>query len=985
MQSIFFRHSCVLTTVLSAAVLLPDSIQASDSPITQWVRLSSGTASDLNAIGVTAGKTLNYGAFVWIEVSDVDLGRLRSAGLEYEERPDFYTLRLAGLAFDPVAAPPELPLGWDAVPGDAPDLQLVQFIGPTRDEWIADLEQRDIKVVQYIHPNTYVVWARRDALPKGDAAPHVRWTGAFAPGFRANPAWVDTIRDPRPFWVVFYRGADVAAAVSAMQGSGIQVTRGSVLDASLEIIGATVSGEKIQDLAKISGVYSIQPVPTVKLLGERSDQVCANNVVNGFADPGYSAWLTSVGLNGNGVKMADVDDGIQDTHPDLANRLIPCTGTTCGGSVYNNHGTFTAGVMAADGSSGVRDANGFLLGLGVAPGASLIEQLIPPNHTELAILTTTADSSRNGAVLSNNSWGWADPTQGGEATCGYDVGTRAVDIAVRDADPSLAGNQPLTYVQAVGNGGAFGPSTQGAPAEAKNAFVVGATEVRFYEGQDNNNVCGVSSIGPACDGRTTPHIVAPGCAVDSAWAGLFEYSGYPCNGQPYCNDSGTSYATPHVSGAVGLFVEYWRKLPGMSGDPSPALIKASFTAVAQDLWGWHHGSGGVLGHRPDSQQGWGRLNLPPVVDPQVPVMYFDNPLILNATGEQWTKRVAPSDPNKDVRIMLAWTDAPGHGLGTCYPQSVCHEGSCCTVQGSHNSDPAWVNDLDLVVEQGAAVYRGNRFGSNGWSKAGGRADFRNNMEGVFLAPPSGAVSLTVKVVAANIAGDGVPNQGDTTDQDFALVCYNCGPDCNGDGIDDSQDITGGTSSDCNANNVPDECEAGYPFPAQLVSSNPVHSHSWWRSQNNIARFTFACNVNAPASGQVKVQELLDGGQFGADLSGSFTFTIEQPTPGRPRVLKIKGEPDPTLTHQKWYAVRNTGAWSGVAPFTLHFVNMIGDATDDNNVLNVDLGKINARVPTLNAEDDAREDINGDGRILNADVLWANTYIPTSAPPKPTGH
>ena len=31
-------------------------------------------------------------------------------------------------------------------------------------------------------------------------------------------------------------------------------------------------------------------------------------------------------------------------------------------------------------------------------------------------------------------------------------------------------------------------------------------------------------------------------------------------------------------------------------------------------------------------------------------------------------------------------------------------------------------------------------------------------------------------------------------------------DCNGNGVDDLQDIAGGTSSDCNANNTPDECE-----------------------------------------------------------------------------------------------------------------------------------------------------------------------------------
>ncbi len=46
----------------------------------------------------------------------------------------------------------------------------------------------------------------------------------------------------------------------------------------------------------------------------------------------------------------------------------------------------------------------------------------------------------------------------------------------------------------------------------------------------------------------------------------------------------------------------------------------------------------------------------------------------------------------------------------------------------------------------------------------------NNTEGIFLETlPAGTYTFTV--TAANIAGDGVPNSGDETDQDFALVIY----------------------------------------------------------------------------------------------------------------------------------------------------------------------------------------------------------------------
>jgi hypothetical protein len=55
----------------------------------------------------------------------------------------------------------------------------------------------------------------------------------------------------------------------------------------------------------------------------------------------------------------------------------------------------------------------------------------------------------------------------------------------------------------------------------------------------------------------------------------------------------------------------------------------------------------------------------------------------------------------------------------------------------------------------------------------------HNTEGIFLSelPTS---SFEIKVTAANIAGDGVPNVGDDTDQDFALVLYIDYEDLGGD-------------------------------------------------------------------------------------------------------------------------------------------------------------------------------------------------------------
>jgi hypothetical protein len=652
-----------------------------------------------------------------------------------------YLLRLGEFDFDPADGLPQLAAGWESSPADSRDLRLVQLHGPTRAATLDALRERDLEIVQYIHPFTYIVWGRTADLGNLSSLSAVRATTDFAPAFRVQPQWRQLGSAVEDVRVLLYRGANTDDVVKSIGRLGGAPKGRHVLNEKWEIAGFDLSGARIREAARIPGVYSIKIQPTDGgLRSEMSDQVNVNNVDAGnIAFPGYETWLQSVGLDGTGVIMANVDGGVQDDHPDLVNRLIGCTGDTCGGSSTSSHGTHTAGIMAADGASGTLDGFGFLRGLGVAPAADLVEQVYSPFFTQPGgMLKLMTDSSRNDAVLSGNSWGPSGSPQG------YDDDTLQVDIGVRDADPELPGNQQFNYVLSFMNGNG-GTSSQGAPDEAKNLFNIGSTKMQTGSGSQDPNINDVSANsahGPALDGRTIPHMVAPGCQVDSTDSG----SGYTLK-------CGTSMASPHVSGAVGLFYEYYRGFPDYVSDPSPALVKAAFLAVARDLAGNDDADGGTLGHPFDNKQGWGRMDLEAVVDPPAnSVRYFDNPVLFNNTGEEWVSVVSPLDAGEPVRIMLVWTDAPGHGLG--------------------GSTPAWNNDLDLVVEVGANTYRGNNFGGDGFSISGGSADSMNNTEGVFLdTVPGGGV--TIRVVAANINSDGVPGVGDDTDQDFALACYNC--------------------------------------------------------------------------------------------------------------------------------------------------------------------------------------------------------------------
>ncbi len=433
--------------------------------------------------------------------------------------------------------------------------------------------------------------------------------------------------------------------------------------------------------------------------------------------------------------IANVDTGVDQAHPDLSKRILPCTGVTCGNELASAHGTHTAGIMAGDGSSGVIDSYGFLRGLGVAPGAGLVEQLYAPTfQSEGGMLTLMTESSRNQAVISGNSWGPSGKPQG------YDADTRWVDIGVRDADPDLSGNQPLTYVVSILNGYG-GTSTQGTPDEAKNIFSVGSTYMQYADGRQNlniNNLSYNSAHGPALDGRNLPLLVAPGCSVDSTY--------YPDSG--HVLRCGTSMASPHLSGAAALFFEQYRDQFGT--DPSPALVKAAFLPVAHSLAGHLDADGEAMGHPFDSKQGWGRLNLDAVLNPTGQVLYFDQEILFTETGQSWSTNITLNTAVESLRMMLVWTDAPGHGLG--------------------GDTLAWVNDLDLSVAVAGQTYSGNFFGPDGLSVAGGPPDGRNNTEGVFLSTlPSGTYTITV--TAANISGDGVPGNGLAVDQDFALVVY----------------------------------------------------------------------------------------------------------------------------------------------------------------------------------------------------------------------
>lgn len=150
----------------------------------------------------------------------------------------------------------------------------------------------------------------------------------------------------------------------------------------------------------------------------------------------------------------------------------------------------------------------------------------------------------------------------------------------------------VVAVVSAGNGGAGGTLTGGSsdvhgrlstitdPGNAIGAITVGSTH-RYMP--HTYGVTYTSSKGPTLDGRLKPDLVAPGERITSAATGaLISGIGLLENSQPgiarYVEDSGTSMAAPHVSGAIAAFLSIRDEYIGQ-----PDQVKQLFLSNATSL------------------------------------------------------------------------------------------------------------------------------------------------------------------------------------------------------------------------------------------------------------------------------------------------------------------------------------------------------------------------------------------------------------------
>jgi hypothetical protein len=512
-------------------------------------------------------------------------------------------------------------------------------------------------------------------------------------------------------------------------------------------------------------VFNLEPAGVRVLLDEAQGQIVAGNVSGASpTGPGYLAWLGAMGFASSqfgSFAVNVVDDATSLAgHPDLASGRIAFTlnpsgqtGSQGGHGFLNAH--IVAGLNSGTGTA-VEDALGFNYGLGIAPWARVGSTAIFGGG---AASPTSYESSayNSGARISTNSWGFQ--TIGGAPIPDYDSNSQTYDVLARDVQSGVAGHQQYLILFAAGNDGP-NLNTVSTPGTAKNVLTVGASENVRQTGTDGcgvgntgannlNDIIAFSSRGPVNssggDGRWKPEIVAPGTHVQagvpqSSYSGASVCNAFWPTGQTlYGWSSGTSHSTPGVAGGAALVYQWF--LNNGLGTPSPALVKAVLVNSSEYLNGV--GANDTL---PSNSQGMGLMDLGRAFGGAAAIR-VDQTQLLTATGQTFVQGGNVASGSLPFRVSLVWTDAPGPTSGA-----------------------PWVNDLDLEVVVGGVTYRGNVF-AGASSTSGGAADIRNNAESVFLpAGASGAFTVTVR--ASSIAGDGVPGNGDTTDQDFALLISN---------------------------------------------------------------------------------------------------------------------------------------------------------------------------------------------------------------------
>lgn len=625
------------------------------------------------------------------------------------------------------------------------DYILVQTRGPLTSAQKTDLLATGAELLEHVPEDTYICRFKGTDLDPVRTLPFVAWTHVYLEGFKIAPELHASALAPtaqliglqgvagtpgdgkKLVNIVLHSGVSVDKAIGEIAAAAGVLPQG--LKSRKGVVQIAVDANRLNALARIDNVRHIEAVHEKKLW---------NNVARGIL--GVDIAQASTGLNGEGQVIAVCDTGfdtgnLEHPHPAFEGRVkrMYSLGRDGDPSDPDGHGTHVCGSVLGDGQS---TAYGRIRG--TAPAATLVMQSILAADGTLGGLGSGMEiilqqAYDDGARVHSNSWG--------DKNNHYSTDSHDVDNFVWN-------HRDTVVVIAAGNAGKdsnqdgiIDSHSVGSPGTAKNCITVGASEnhrpgfyyvdgpvkfQRYGEGwskaypvkpistdllADNpDGLAAFSSRGPTADGRIKPDVVAPGTAILStrSRANKLGNGWGPSEDPLYFFEGGTSMATPLVSGCAAVVRQFLHK-QGLE-KPSAALVKAFIINGADPLRGQYTPS--ETGSVPNSQQGYGRVNLATTVDSNELLGIWDEGPELD-TGDEKTFALTLSAPLAQLKVTLVWTDPAGESLQ---------------------------NDLDLIVqsESGLVGFGNAAPGSN-------IPDRINNVEQVSMhAVPAGQLTITVK-------------------------------------------------------------------------------------------------------------------------------------------------------------------------------------------------------------------------------------------------
>ena len=307
----------------------------------------------------------------------------------------------------------------------------------------------------------------------------------------------------------------------------------------------------------------------------------------------------TLGLDGAGVGIAIVDSGVTPWHDDLGPgrvvRFVDFVGFQTTPYDDYGHGTHVAGILVGNGyDSGGRRR-------GIAPGATLLVEKVLDGAGQGYISNVIA--AIDYAIANKDALHLRIINLSVAAGVYESYTTDPLTLAAKRAVEA-----GLVVVSSAGNLGRTADGSPqfggiGAPGNAPWVITVGASSHNGTADRSDDAVAPFSSRGPSViDFQAKPDLVAPGVGIESlAEAGSTLFTAKPLMRlwgtvqtatEPYLSLSGTSMASPVVSGAIALMLQANPEL-------TPNMVKAilQYTAERRDGYGTLAQGAGFLNAR----------------------------------------------------------------------------------------------------------------------------------------------------------------------------------------------------------------------------------------------------------------------------------------------------------------------------------------------------------------------------------------------------